>query len=36
MTVEIGSNILIDKIATLKKIDNSFEPRWLQDEVIGS
>ena len=36
MTVEIGSNISSDKIATLKKIDNSFEPGWLQDEVIGS
>ena len=36
MTLEIVSNISSDKIATLKKIDNSFKPRWLQDEIIGS
>ena len=36
MTLEIPSNISSDKIATLKKIDNSFKPGWLQDEVIGS
>ena len=36
MTLEIGSNILSDKIASLKKTDNSFKPGWLQDEVIGS
>ena len=36
MTLEIPSNISSDKIATLKKIDNSFKPGWLQDEIIGS
>ena len=36
MTLEIASNISSDKTATLKKIDNSFKPGWLQDEVIGS
>ena len=36
MTLKIAINISSDKIATLKKIDNSFKPEWLQDEVIGS
>ena len=36
MTLEIASNVSSDKIATLKKIDHSFKPGWLQDEVIGS
>ena len=36
MTLEIASNISGDKIAILKKIDNSFKPGWLQDKVIGS
>ena len=36
MTFETASNISSDKIATLKKIDNSFKPGFLQDEVIGS
>ena len=36
MTLEIGSNISSDKIASLKKTDNSFKPGWLQDEVIES
>ena len=36
MRLKIAINISSDKIATLKKIDNSFKPGWLQDEVIGS
>ena len=36
MTLEIASNVSSDKIATSKKIDNSFKPGWLQDEVSGS
>ena len=36
MMLEITSNISSDQLATLKKIDNSFKPGWLQDEVIGS